>query len=72
MPSKTFHFGPESEEVLIDLFESHLLLSSLLEASTGITAGGPPDRRVVSATIRFADRQWVDLIRNHWPRQLVE
>ena len=67
MPSKTFHFGPESEEVLIDLFESHLLLSSLLEVSTSIVAGPSPSSEAVGRVLFEADQRWVDVFRHHWP-----
>ena len=72
MPSKTFHFGPETEEVLGDLFESHLLLTSLLEASTGITAAVPLSRTEVAGVIEEADIRWLQAIRQHWPQRASE
>jgi len=68
VPSKTFHFGPESLEVLIDLFESHLLLASLLEASTSMPPAGPQMRELAGDILMEADRRWVSAIRNHWPQ----
>jgi len=67
VPSKTFHFGPDFEKVLIDLFEDHLALTALLEASTGIVAAPRPDTRQVSAAILRADRDWVAVINEYWP-----
>jgi hypothetical protein len=67
VPSKTFHIGPESLEVLVYLFESHLLLTSLLEASTGIGAGDPDSVPFVRRAIADADNRWVAVLRQHWP-----
>jgi hypothetical protein len=66
VPSKTFHLGPGFEDALLDLFESHLQLASLLEASTSIVAGGPQLGRLASPAIAEADQRWVSFWRNYW------
>lgn len=64
MPSKTFHFGPESQEVLLDLFEHHLALTCLLEASTGIVASDANIQPLAREAIAAADLTWVRVLRN--------
>jgi hypothetical protein len=58
VPSKTFHFGPDSEDALLDLFRYYLDLTSLLVASTSIVAGARSDAILVSAAIIAGDRAW--------------
>ena len=63
MPSKTFHFGPDFEQVVLDLFESHLVLTVLLEASTSILADHPFIQALAGRALERADIAWVRVLR---------
>jgi len=64
VPSKTFHFEPDFDDALLDLFEHHLRLTSLLEASTGIVASDADVQGLASAAVAAADLTWVRILRN--------
>jgi hypothetical protein len=50
----------------LDLFESHLELTALLEASTAILAMTDQELPETALAIARADRQWVKLWRYYW------
>lgn len=66
MPSKTFHFGPDFEQVVLDLFESHLQLTALLEVATSSLAEEGTSLPAAQVAIARADRQWSQLWRHYW------
>jgi hypothetical protein len=58
VPSKTFHFGPDFEQVVLDLFESHLRLTWLLEAYKSILPEAGEELADVPLAIARGDRAW--------------
>jgi len=71
VPSKTFHFGPDLRNDLEDLFECHLVLAALLEASASIVASPPPTPEQVSLAIGRADVLWIRFFRVHLSRGIT-
>jgi hypothetical protein len=63
VPSKTFYFGPVSDDLLLDLFQHHLVLAALLEASASILAPGSDNARLARNAVQRADLAWIHLIR---------
>ena len=63
VPSKTFHFVPDFEDDLVDLFQHHLMLTYLLEASTGIVAIDADVQGLARAAIADADVTWIRFLR---------
>jgi hypothetical protein len=63
--SKTFHFEPNFEDDLRDLFGDYLEVSCLLELSTLNLEAGPAEAVETQALLNSADQRWVEFFRRH-------
>ena len=64
MPRKTFHFEPDSEKVLSDLFRAYGAATVGVVALRGILAGVPHPSFEELALLRQADVSLLDMIRD--------
>lgn len=63
MPRKTFHFEPEPDKALVDLFGAYLTLSALVEASASTLEEGGLDASYVRLILKKCDQIVVKALR---------